>query len=123
MTIDESEKYYRLSAPDMGEDPSIANLTKYNTAKYFVDRPYIVMDPPLSYSDPRLLTSNKNIELRLRHNVIKFIADESGSFINGIWYSVDGDVLFGGVKKNTRIVLGAGGLGNAQILLQPAANR
>ena len=123
MTIDELEKYYRLSAPIMGEDPSVANLTKYDTAQYFVDRPYVIMDIPLSYSDPKLLTSNKNIELRLKHNVIKFTADESGSFINGIWYSVDGDVRFAGVKKNTRIVLGAGGLGNAQILLQPAANR
>jgi hypothetical protein len=123
MTIDELEKYYRLSAPVMGEDPSVANLTKYDTAQYFVDRPYVIMDIPLSYSDPKLLTSNKNIELRLKHNVIKFTADESGSSINGIWYSVDGDVRFAGVKKNTRIVLGTGGLGNAQILLQPAVNR
>lgn len=123
ITIDELEKYYRLSAPVMGEDPSIANLTKYDATKYFVDRPYVIMDPPLSYSDPKLLTNNKNIELRLKHNVIKFTADESGSFINGIWYSVEGDVRFAGIKKNTRIVLGAGGLGNAQILLQPAANR
>lgn len=123
LTIDELEKYYRLAAPVMGEDPSIANLTKYDVSKYFVDRPYVIMDPPLSYSDPKLLTANKNIELRLKHNVIKFTADESGSFINGIWYSVEGDVRFAGIKKNTRIVLGAGGLGNAQILLQPAANR
>ena len=70
MTIDELEKYYRLSAPVMGEDPSVANLTKYDTAQYFVDRTYVIMDIPLSYSDPKLLTSNKNIELRLKHNVI-----------------------------------------------------
>ena len=123
ISIDEIEKYYRLSAPVMGEDPSIANLVKYNTAQEFVDRPYIIMDPPLSYSDPKLLTANKNIELRLKHNVIKFTADESGTHINGMWYSVDGDIRFGGIKKNTQIVLGAGGLGNAQVLLQPADNR
>lgn len=123
ITIDELEKWYRLSAPLMGEDPSVANLVKYDTAKLFVDRPYIIMDPPLSYSDPKLLTKFKNIELRVKHNVIKFTADDSGSFINGIWYSVDGKVQFAGIKKNTRIVLGAGGLGNAQVLLQPAENR
>jgi choline dehydrogenase-like flavoprotein len=123
ISIEEIDKYYRLSAPIMGEDPSIANLVKYNTAQEFVDRPYIIMDPPLSYSDPKLLTTNKNIELRLKHNVIKFTADESGTHINGIWYSVDGDIRFAGIKKNTQVVLGAGGLGNAQILLQPADNR
>jgi len=123
ITIDELEKYYRLSAPVMGEDPSIANLTKYNTAQEFVDRPYIIMDPPLSYSDPKLLTKYKNIELRLKHNVIKFTADDSGKVINGIWYSVEGDVRFAAVKPWTKIVLGAGGLGNAQVLLQPSDNR
>jgi choline dehydrogenase-like flavoprotein len=123
ISIEEIDKYYRLSAPIMGEDPSIANLVKYNTAQEFVDRPYIIMDPPLSYSDPKLLTANKNIELRLKHNVIKFTADESGNHINGMWYSVDGDIRFAGIKKNTQIVLGAGGLGNAQVLLQPADNR
>jgi choline dehydrogenase-like flavoprotein len=123
MTIDELEKWYRLSAPLIGEDSSIANLVKYDTAKLFVDRPYVVTDIPLSYSDPKLLTKSKNIELRVKHNVIKFTADDSGSFINGIWYSVDGKVQFAGIKKSTRIVLGAGGLGNAQVLLQPADNR
>jgi choline dehydrogenase-like flavoprotein len=123
LSIDELEKYYRLSAPVMSEDPSVANLVKYNTAQEFVDRPYIIMESPLSYSDPKLLTANKNIELRLKHNVIKFTADDSGNFINGIWYSVEGDIRFAGIKKNTQIVLGAGGLGNAQVLLQPADNR
>ena len=123
MNIDELEKWYRLAAPVMGEDPSITNLVKYDTSKLFVDRPFVKMDPPLSYSDPKLLTKYKNIELRVKHNVIRFTADESGLFINGIWYSVDGKVQFAGIKKNTRIVLGAGGLGNAQILLQPADNR
>ena len=123
ITIDELETWYRLSAPLMGEDPSVANLVKYDTAKLFVDRPYIIMDPPLSYSDPKLLTKHKNIELRVKHNVIKFSADKDSSYINGIWYSVDGKVQFASVKKNTKIVLGAGGLGNAQVLLQPADNR
>ena len=123
ISIDEIEKYYRLSAPIMGEDPSVANLVKYDTAKMFVDRPYIIMDTPLSYSDPKLLTKNKNIELRVKHNVIRFTADEANTHINGMWYSVEGEVRFAGVKKNTRIVLGTGGLGNAQILLQPDPKR
>jgi choline dehydrogenase-like flavoprotein len=59
ISIDELEKWYRIAAPLMGEDPSIANLVKYDTAKLFVDRPYIIMDPPLSYSDPKLLLSIK----------------------------------------------------------------
>ena len=42
------------------------------------------MNPPLSYSDSRLLTAYKSIVLRLGHNVIRFTADESGNFINGI---------------------------------------
>jgi len=121
--IDEIEKYYRLSAPIMGEDPSVANLVKYNAAQEFVGRPYIIMDPPLSYSDPKLLTANKNIELRLKHNVIKFTSDECGNFINGLWDSVEGVIRFAGIRKNTQIVLGAVGLGNAQILLQPVDNR
>jgi hypothetical protein len=121
--IDELEKYYRISAPIMGEDPSVANLTKYNIAQEFVDRPYIIMDPALAYADAKPLLNNKNVELRVKHNVIKFTCDDSGSFINGIWYSIEGAVHFASVKKNTKIVLGAGGLGNAQILLQPSANR
>lgn len=123
LTIEELEKYYRISAPFMGDDPSIANLVNYNVAQKFVDRPYIIMDPPLAYFDTKPLLANKNIDLRLKHNVIKFTADESGNFINGIWYSVEGDIRYAGIRKNTRIVLGAGGLGNAQVLLQPAANR
>ena len=123
LTIAELEKWYRLSAPLIGEDPSVANLVNYDTSKLFVNRPFIVDLKPLSYSDSNFLTKSKNIDLRLKHNVIKFTADESGNYINGIWYSVDGKVQFAGVKNSTRIVLGAGGLGNAQVLLQPADNR
>ena len=123
ISIDELEKWYRLSAPVMGEDPSIANLVKYDTAKMFVDRPSVIMNPLVLYKDANALTKNKNIELRTKHNVIKFSADESGKYINGIWFSVDGKIQFAGVKSGTRIVLAAGGLGNAQILLQPTEGR
>ena len=119
ITIEELEKYYRLSAPLLGEDPSVANLVNYDTKQLFVNRPFILTNP-LSYTDATKLTSRKNIELRLKHNVIRFTSDTNTTHINGIWYSVDGVVKYAKVKPNTKIILGAGGLGNAQILLQPS---
>jgi choline dehydrogenase-like flavoprotein len=123
MTIDELERYYRLSAPLMGEDPSIANLVKYDYAQFAVDRPYVTTTPPLAYPDPTLLMKNLKLSLHLGHNAIRFTADEASKTINGIWYSVNGEVQYARIKPSTKIVLGTGGLGNAQILLQPADNR
>jgi choline dehydrogenase-like flavoprotein len=123
MTIDELERYYRLSAPLMGEDPSIANLVKYDYAQFAVDRPYVTTNPPLAYPDPTLLMKNLKLSLHLGHNAIRFTADEASKTINGIWYSVNGEVQYARIKPSTKIVLGTGGLGNAQILLQPADNR
>jgi hypothetical protein len=123
MTIDELERYYRLSAPLMGEDSSIANLVKYDYAQFAVDRPYLTTDPPLAYPDPTLLMKNLKLSLHLGHNAIRFTADEASKTINGIWYSVNGEVQYARIKPSTKIVLGTGGLGNAQILLQPADNR
>lgn len=123
ITIDELERYYRLSAPFIGEDASIANLVKYNTAQFTVDRPYVATEPPLGYPEPGPLTKNLKLSLHLGHNTIRFTSDESGKHINGIWYSVNGDIRYAKIRPSTRIVLGAGGLGNAQILLQPADNR
>ena len=121
--IDVLEKYYRLSAPLMGEDSSVANLVNYDVAKEFVDRPYVTTMPALAYVEPTALTQNLKLSLHLGHNVIRFTADPGGSFINGVWYSVNGEHHYAKIKPTTRIVLGAGGLGNAQILLQPAENR
>ena len=123
ITIDELEKYYRLSAPLLGEDPSVANLVKYNTAQKFVDRPYLTTEPALAYKEPGPLTKNLKLSLHLGHNVIRFTADEGANVINGVWYSVAGEIRHARIKPTTRIVLGAGGMGNAQILLQPADNR
>lgn len=123
ITIDTLEHYYRLSAPLMGEDPSIANLVKYDYAQFAVDRPFVATNPPLAYPDPAPLMKNLNVSLHLGHNVIRFTADEAGKVINGVWFSVDGEVKYARIKPSTKIVLGTGGLGNAQILLQPAENR
>ena len=123
MTIDELERYYRLSAPLMGEDSSIANLVKYDYAQFAVDRPYVATNPPLAYPDPTPLMKNLKLSLHLGHNVIRFTADEASKAINGVWFSVDGEVKYARIKPSTKIVLGTGGLGNAQILLQPADNR
>lgn len=123
ITIDTLEHYYRLSAPFIGEDPSIANLVKYNTAQFAVDRPYVATDPPLAFPDPAPLMKNLKLSLHLGHNVIRFTADEAGKSINGVWFSVNGEVQYAKIRPATKIVLGTGGLGNAQILLQPADNR
>ena len=123
ITIDVLERYYRLSAPLLGEDPSIANLVKYDTARFTIDRPFVATDPPLAYPDPAPLMKNLKLSLHLGHNVIRFTADEAGKSINGVWYSVNGEVQYAKIRPSTKIVLGTGGLGNAQILLQPADNR
>ena len=123
ITIDTLEHYYRLAAPLMGEDASIANLVKYDYAQFAVDRPFVATNPPLAYPDPAPLMKNLNVSLHLGHNVIRFTADQAGNAINGVWFSVDGEVKYARIKPATKIVLGTGGLGNAQILLQPAENR
>lgn len=123
ITIDTLEQYYRLSAPFMGEDASIANLVKYDYAQFAVDRPYVATEPPLAYFDPAPLMKNLKLSLHLEHNVIRFTADEASKAINGVWFSVNGEIQYARIKPSTKIVLGTGGLGNAQILLQPADNR
>lgn len=123
ITIDTLERYYRLSAPLLGEDPSIANLVKYDYAQFAVDRPYVTTNPPLAYPDPAPLMKNLKVSLHLGHNVIRFTADDAGKSINGVWFSVNGEVQYAKIKPSTKIVMGTGGLGNAQILLQPADNR
>jgi hypothetical protein len=75
---------------------------------------------PISFYDPDKELNRKNVDIWLNTNVIRFVSS-TRKIINGIWVSdSEGIETLLDVNPNQKVIMACGGLGNAQLLLQPS---
>jgi choline dehydrogenase-like flavoprotein len=124
--IDRSElfPYWKKAAPILDHDPSFIDF-ETPLAEGFVYRP-VPVAAPTRFADKYLaaLKSSTLVHLALGRSIVALDANDSRSAVTRIDYVDHGlearRTLV--TRPGQSVVLAAGGIGNAQLLLQPRAN-
>lgn len=113
--------YYPIAASFLNRDLSILEFgTKTNTQEEFVFKPFSNGNP-LRFTDTNELKKYPNVDLAIGINLIR-LASKDRKVISGLWVFENGKEVFCELTNNQTVILTCGGLGNAQILLQPTEN-
>lgn len=113
-------KYYLLAAKFLGRSESIITYADNNPLSHpFVFKPFSNGEP-LAFLDSNELNKIPNIDLILGANVIELESNDRKS-ISSFWVNEQGQQVQYHLSPQQQLVLACGGLGNAQILLQPSS--
>ncbi len=117
---DDLEQYYKLAANFLERDSSILNFAqKTNLNDEFIFKPFS-NGSPKRFLDIKDLKKYPNVDLLLNTNLIRLTSNDRKS-IDGLVIFQNGKEELVAITPNQKVILACGGLGNAQILLQPAA--
>ncbi len=118
ITREEISPYYPIAATFLNRDLSILNYdNQTNSKEDFVFKPFS-NGTPLRFTDTNELKKYPNVDLVVGINLIRLDSKERKQ-ISGIWVFNAGKESYYEISPNQIIILACGGLGNAQILLQP----
>ena len=113
------EPYYRRAAAWLGRPPAVCDASQP-----FLDTLHaqpLSHDVPLRLPDVAMrLASGDRIDLLTRHTVVRVVSDDRSRADGLVVTGPDRGSSTLRLRPTQRLVLACGGLGNAQILLQPA---
>lgn len=113
--------YYPEAASFLNRDVSILDFDlKTNINDDFSFKPFSNGNPR-RFIDVNELKKFPNVDLILGANLIR-LASKDRKVISGLWIYENGKEVLYELTANQIIILACGGLGNAQILLQPTEN-
>ena len=122
IALDELLPFYRLAAPYLDRHPSIADDHSQAVVPGWVYHPFSIQTPTrFGEKYRKSLTASKTIDVALGHSIVSLDANRGRSSITTLKaFDHATHTSFDiSVRPGQAVVVAAGGMGNAQLLLQP----
>lgn len=122
ISFQDLKPYYLAAAEYLGKNPITAEFEEAVAGNTFIYKPFSVSSPTRLLDSFNKIRNLSNVDFLENFQLVKLISNNRTTIDGLIMCDQEGSAQAFSINDNQKIVLACGGLGNAQILMQPSKN-